>query len=188
MKYAHSLITALLMLGLSVSFVACGGGSSDSGDSSDAQTETTTTTPAPAPEPEATATDIPDAVELSIEGNDQMKYNKDRFEVYEGQTVTLSLVHVGQMAKELMGHNWVLLKQGTDVAEFGLASATPSPETDYIPAGTEDQIIVHTKMLGGGESDTIEFEAPAVGEYDFLCSFPGHYALMKGKFVVKARP
>ena len=40
-------------------------------------------------------------------------------------------------------------------------------------------------MLGGGEETTIEFEAPAKGEYTFICSFPGHYALMNGKFIVE---
>jgi azurin len=39
--------------------------------------------------------------------------------------------------------------------------------------------------LGGGETDVIEFQAPPAGEYEFLCSFPGHYAMMRGKFVVK---
>ena len=53
-----------------------------------------------------------------------------------------------------------------------------------MPAAMKDQVIAHTTVVGGGESVTIEFAAPAVGEYDFLCSFPGHAALMKGKFVV----
>ncbi|MEM6771051.1 MAG: plastocyanin/azurin family copper-binding protein, partial [Bacteroidota bacterium] len=27
--------------------------------------------------------------------------------------------------------------------------------------------------------------APAAGEYDFICTFPGHYGVMKGKFIVE---
>ena len=49
----------------------------------------------------------------------------------------------------------------------------------------KDAIIVHTEMIGGGEETTIEFDAPEAGEYDFLCSFPAHYAIMRGKFVVQ---
>ncbi len=64
-------------------------------------------------------------------------------------------------------------------------AAASAEETDYIPSEYKDQILEHTKMLGGGESDTIEFEAPAAGTYDFLCTFPGHYALMQGKFIVE---
>lgn len=83
-----------------------------------------------------------------------------------------------------MGHNWVLLKEGVDLAAFGQKSAT-AMDNDYIPASEEGSIIAHTKMLGGGESDTIEFTAPAKGSYEYLCSFPGHYALMRGVLIVE---
>ena len=122
-------------------------------------------------------------VELTITGNDQMQYNKKELKVKAGQTVKLTLTHVGKMDVNVMGHNWVLLKKGTDISEFGNAAAS-AKDNDYIPAGT-DAVITHTKMIGGGESVTIEFEAPVAGTYDFICSFPGHYALMKGKFIVE---
>jgi azurin len=122
-------------------------------------------------------------IEISITGNDQMQYNLKEMKVKAGQTVRVTLKHVGKMDKNVMGHNWVLLSSGTDIIEFG-TQAMSSKETDYIPAGT-DKVIAHTKLLGGGESDTIEFVAPAAGTYDFICSFPGHYALMKGKFIVE---
>ncbi len=122
-------------------------------------------------------------VELTITGNDMMQFNKKELKVKAGQTVKLTLTHVGQMDVNVMGHNWVLLKKGTDVSDFGNAAAS-AKENDYIPVGS-DAVITNTKMLGGGESVTIEFEAPEAGTYDFLCSFPGHYALMKGKFIVE---
>lgn len=122
-------------------------------------------------------------VELTITGNDQMQFNKKELKVKAGQTVKLTLTHVGEMDVNVMGHNWVLLKKGTDISEFGNAAAS-AKDNDYIPAGT-DAVITNTKMLGGGESVTIEFEAPEAGTYDFICSFPGHYALMKGKFIVE---
>ena len=82
-----------------------------------------------------------------------------------------------------MGHNFVLLKQGVDLAAFGIKSAS-AKDTDYIPSDEEDNIIAHTRLIGGGETTSIEFDAPEPGEYEFLCSFPGHYAIMKGKFIV----
>ncbi len=124
-----------------------------------------------------------DVVEVTIEGNDQMKYNLSEIKVKEGQTVKLTLKHVGKLPKAAMGHNWVLLKQGTNIQEFG-AAAAKAAGNDYIPEGT-DKVIANTKMLGGGEEVTIEFTAPAKGEYDFICSFPGHYAMMNGKFIVE---
>lgn len=126
----------------------------------------------------------PNVAVVVIEGNDQMKFNKSEIRVKAGQTVKLTLKHVGKMKKEVMGHNWVLLTEGADLAAIGQAGAVAA-DNDYIPADMTDQIITHTKMIGGGESVTIEFEAPAQGTYDFLCTFPGHYALMKGKFIVE---
>lgn len=162
------------MLALSTSLmVACGGGESSSTEST-AKTE----------EPAAPA--IPDAVELTIEGNDAMKYNLDRLEAYVGQEVTLTLVHTGKLAKAAMGHNWVLLAKGTDAATFATA-AMVATETDYIPADMETAMIAHTSMVGGGETTSVTFTAPASGVYDFICSFPGHFALMKGSFVSRGR-
>jgi len=122
-------------------------------------------------------------VEITITGNDQMQYNLKEMKVKAGQTVRITLKNIGKLDKSVMGHNWVLLTSGTDIPEFG-ALAVTAKATDYIPAGT-DKVIAHTKLLSGGESDTIEFVAPAAGTYDFMCSFPGHYALMKGKFIVQ---
>ncbi|WP_317130825.1 azurin [Bizionia saleffrena] len=121
---------------------------------------------------------------VTIEGNDQMKYNKSEIRVKAGQTVKLTLKHVGKMKKMVMGHNWVLLTQDADMATVGQAGAMAA-DNDYIPADMTDMIITHTKMLGGGESDTIEFEAPAPGTYTFMCTFPAHYALMQGTFIVE---
>lgn len=138
-----------------------------------------------APQVEETAPEADSAVAtVTIEGNDQMRYNKNEIRVKAGQTVKLTLKHTGQMDKAVMGHNWVLLVPGTDINEFGMA-AVDAADNDYIPVDRENQVIAHTKMIGGGESTTIEFEAPAAGTYDFICSFPGHIALMQGKFIVE---
>ena len=122
---------------------------------------------------------------IVIEGNDQMKFNKSVIRVKAGQEVKLTLKHVGKMEKAVMGHNWALLAKDADVAAVGNAAAMDA-ENDYIPSDMADQILVHTKMIGGGESDTIEFNAPTEpGTYTFMCTFPGHYALMKGEFIVE---
>lgn len=128
--------------------------------------------------------DVPEMVEVTIEGNDQMQFNKDKIEVYAGQTVKLTLKHVGEMALEAMGHNWTLLKPGTDINEFGAASVG-AKDNDYLPKEYADRVIAKTKTIGGGEEVTIEFTAPGKGTYDYICAFPGHYAQMQGKLIVK---
>src|SRR5690606_19074661 len=98
-------------------------------------------------------------VEITITGDDQMKFNMEKIKVKSWQTVRITLKHVGKMDKNVMGHNWVLLTNGADVAEFG-ALASAAKATDYIPADS-GKVIAHTKLIGGGESVTIEFKAPA---------------------------
>ncbi|MEM8998770.1 MAG: azurin [Bacteroidota bacterium] len=120
---------------------------------------------------------------IALSSNDLMQYDKNELRVKAGKKVTLTLRHTGKLEKLVMGHNFVLLKTGTDIGGFA-TDAAASRENDYIPEGTES-VIVHTKMLGGGESTTITFDAPAVGTYDFICSFPGHYSVMQGKFIVE---
>lgn len=151
------------------------------GDNKSEKTETTETT-STLEEP----TEVPtEAAVLEIHGTDEMKFDKSVFTVKAGQEVQLTLKHVGTMSKDAMGHNWVLLQQGTDVASFG-AEAAGAKDADYIPASQSDKVIAHTKLLGGGESDTITFTAPTEkGSYTFICSFPGHFGMMKGEFIVE---
>ncbi len=129
-----------------------------------------------------------DAVKLEITGNDQMQYDKKELTVTEGQKVTLTLKHIGKLPKAAMGHNIVILKTGTEIAPFAMKCA-PAAATDYIPQDEETKklMIAHTDMVGGGESNTITFTAPAAGEYPYLCTFPGHFGLMTGKLIVKAK-
>ncbi len=129
---------------------------------------------------------VPDSVSLTIEGNDAMRFNLEEMKVVEGQTVTVIFKHVGKMPKETMGHNWVLLKPGTNLQEFGIA-AVSARENDYIPQDKLDQVVANTKTIGGGEETSITFDAPKIGYYKFICSFPGHYGVMQGTFVVEPK-
>jgi azurin len=121
--------------------------------------------------------------DVVLTSNDAMQFNKKEIRVKAGQKVKLTLKHIGKLDIKVMGHNFVLLKQDTDLVAFGNSSATFA-NNGYIPTDTKD-IIAHTKLIGGGETAVIEFDAPAAGVYEFLCSFPGHYAMMKGKFIVE---
>lgn len=123
--------------------------------------------------------------EIAITANDAMQFNVKEITAKPGEVVRVKLTHTGKLPKAAMGHNWVLLKPMTpaEFNAFAMACATKAPV--YLP---EDRsaVIAHTKILGGGESDTVEFTVPATpGDYPFLCSFPGHYAMMKGVLKVK---
>jgi len=122
-----------------------------------------------------------ETVELIV--GDGLKYDKTRIQIRAGSTVELTIRHTGKLPKSAMGHNFVLLEPGTDLAAFATA-AMGAKDNGHIPPSKQDSIIAHTELVGGGESDTIEFEAPPEGEYDYICSFPGHYQQMQGKLVV----
>ena len=116
-----------------------------------------------------------------LNSNDQMKFDKKIIRVNSNQKVTLKLNHTGKFPAISMGHNFVLIKKDVDVNEYALRAAG-ARNTEYIPEGGNE--IAYTKMLGGGETDTITFDAPDPGTYVFVCTFPGHYQLMMGEFIV----
>jgi len=127
---------------------------------------------------------------LEITGNDALQYSTKTLECTTGDKVTVTLKHVGAQPKQAMGHNFVLLKSGVTAASFGTKPAVMAAQaTDYIPQDEESkkQILAHTKLVGGGESDSVTFDAPEPGKYEFLCTFPGHFALMSGTLTVKAK-
>ncbi|HRO47024.1 azurin [Agriterribacter sp.] len=156
-----------------VSLAACGGGD-----------ESSKATDQPAAEEQKAEAPAAEGVTLEITGDDVMKFDKAELRAKAGQKVTLTLHHSGKLAKEAMGHNVVILKAGTDVAAFA-AKAVEAKANDYFPESEAASVIAHTKIIGGGESVTIEFTAPEAGTYPFICSFPGHYGFMKGDFIVE---
>jgi len=120
---------------------------------------------------------------IVITGNDVMKFNTNEIKVKSGQKVKLTLRHIGKLDIKIMGHNFVILKKDVDISEFAALAASAN-DNQYIPKDSED-ILVHTDLIGGGQTTSIEFYAPEAGTYSFLCSFPGHYAMMKGTFIVE---
>ena len=126
---------------------------------------------------------------IELTGNDQMQYSTKAIEVTAGEKVTLVFKHIGQLPKTAMGHNVVILKPGTPVPTFA-TKAMQAAATEYIPQDEESKklIVAHTKLIGGTESDTLTFTAPAeAGAYPYICTFPGHFALMQGVLTVNAK-
>ena len=121
--------------------------------------------------------------QIVINSNDQMQFDLKEIKVKPNTEVTVKLNHTGNLPANVMGHNFVLLKKGVDLVDFATQAASQK-EQQYIPENTND-IIAYTKLLGGGESTTVTFTTPEKGTYDFICSFPGHYGIMQGKFIVE---
>jgi azurin len=123
---------------------------------------------------------------IEISAGDTMKYDVTAIEAKPGEDLKVILTNNGTQPKEVMAHNWVLLKAGSDVAAFDAAALT-SKDTNYIPAALTGEIIAKIDILGPRKSDEADFKAPTVpGDYPFLCTFPAHYQVgMKGVLTVK---
>jgi azurin len=122
---------------------------------------------------------------LEIAGNDMMKFDKQELKVAGDCTqVELSLKHTGKLPAQSMGHNWVLV-QTPDLTAVANAGMSAGLDKNYVPVG-DKRVIVHTKVIGGGQSTSVTFPTAGLkkgGDYTFLCTFPGHSALMKGKLI-----
>jgi azurin len=121
---------------------------------------------------------------LAISGNDAMQYDKKELDVAADCTqVELTLTHSGKLPAAAMGHNWVLVKTA-DVTAVANAGMSAGLANNYLTAN-DPRVIASTKVVGGGETATVTFptsKLTAGGDYTYMCTFPGHYVIMKGTF------
>lgn len=124
-------------------------------------------------------------ITLGSKGN-EMAFDKTKLNAKPGQKIKLTMINRANKNSG-MYHNFVLVKPGK-ADEVGLASLAAGLEKGWLADSDEmkKQIIKHTKMLDPGQKDTIEFEAPKEpGEYPYICTYPGHYTVMRGVLIVK---
>lgn len=167
-------------IALTIALASCGGG--------ETKTNSTATTPESSTTEGSTETvpgieNVTSSNSWTVEANDQMKFNTELIRVKAGESLELTLKNVGTLSKESMGHNLVILKPGVDVATFG-GEAAAAADSEYIPKSSLSSIAGHTKLLGPGEEDKITITLEK-GVYDYICSFPGHFGMMKGKIVAE---
>jgi azurin len=125
-----------------------------------------------------------DSCEVEISGNDLMQYDKKELAVPATcREITVTLHHAGKQPREAMGHDWVLVKTA-DLAAVDQAGLAAGPADNYVKPG-DQRVLAHTRVIGGGETTSVTFPASILrkgGDYSYLCTFPGHSALMHGKF------
>lgn len=123
---------------------------------------------------------------VEIIGTDNLKFDITTIEAEPGEEITIELTTKSDMPKSAMAHNVVVMDQDANVQDFINASAG-AKDNQYVAPDFEDQIIAATDMAGGGETVEVTFKAPETpGDYEYVCSFPGHYSGgMKGILTVK---
>jgi azurin len=124
---------------------------------------------------------------VTVDSTDQMTFNTKAIEIDKTcKTFTVNLEHSGSLPKNVMGHNWVLSKtaDAQPIATDGLSAGI---DKQYLKEG-DARVIAHTKIIGAGEKDSVEFDVTkleAGQDYTFFCSFPGHIGMMKGAVTLK---
>lgn len=121
-------------------------------------------------------------VVIEPQGN-QMLFAQDELTVEASQQVTL--VFENTATSPAMEHNIVVLNtdDGTAVNRVGQAALTAA-DNEYVPE--DDAIIAATPLAKPGETVEVTFTAPSEpGAYAYVCTFPGHYAMMRGTMTVK---
>jgi uncharacterized cupredoxin-like copper-binding protein len=114
---------------------------------------------------------------------ERMLFTVDKFVVKAGQPVRLLFTN-----PDATQHNLVIIQPGQN-ERIGFAAnemaKDPSGVTkDFIP--DIPGILHHTKLLGPDEAQVLRFNAPTEpGIYPYICTFPGHWFMMKGEMIVE---
>jgi putative heme-binding domain-containing protein len=109
---------------------------------------------------------------------EQMLYDKTLLVVEVGKPVEIILIN-----DDAMPHNLVVVMPGA-VEEIGLAAEQLPAEPDaqgrlYVPASPK--VLQATKLVDAGQQAKLSFTAPSEpGEYQYVCTFPGHWRRMVG--------
>jgi azurin/glucose/arabinose dehydrogenase len=116
---------------------------------------------------------------------EQLRYDTAAITVEAGKPFELIFEN-----PDLMPHNLVIVTPGA-AQDIAVAVQTQAPDKldrqgrSYVPDG-DARVLAATKMLESGQQETLRLTAPEKeGEYQFVCTFPGHWAVMQGKLVVK---
>lgn len=112
-----------------------------------------------------------------------MIYDKDKLTVTAGRPVEITFVNPDNME-----HNLVVTNPGKASAIGSAVSAlgpAGAAAINYVPQS--DDVLFYTPMLRPGTSYTLRFIAPTKpGNYDYVCTYPGHWTKMHGTLEVLA--
>jgi azurin len=114
---------------------------------------------------------------------EQMRFDTTRLVVEAGKQIQIMIENT-----DFMPHNFVIIKPGQREKVGGITEKMKPDQLDsqaraFMPRSRD--IIAGTRLLEGGQSATLELSVPnQEGIYEFVCTFPGHWQVMFGQFVV----
>ena len=119
---------------------------------------------------------------IEIKAEEGLKYNVLNVTAKLGRPIAIVFSDADQLQ-----HNLVVAKPGS-IEKCCAAADVQATQPDaiaknYIPALPD--IIIASKLLNPGEVEVLKFDVKAVGEYPYLCTFPGHCHIMRGTLKVE---
>ncbi len=106
----------------------------------------------------------------------QLRFNVSEFTVKPDQPVEITLDNI-----DLMPHNVLITEPGAadEVAQQAIALGENGPSKNYVP--DNKKVLFATKIIDAKKKETLKFKAPTKpGDYQFVCTFPGHAPVMRG--------
>ncbi|MFN0077827.1 MAG: PVC-type heme-binding CxxCH protein [Prosthecobacter sp.] len=114
---------------------------------------------------------------------ERLLYDLREFQVAPGAPVKLVFEN-----PDVTPHNLLIVQPGA-ADEVGMAGNEMAKTPDGFAKGfipDSPKILHKTKMLNQGDRETLRFTAPtAKGTYPYICTFPGHWLVMKGEMIVE---
>jgi azurin len=114
---------------------------------------------------------------------ERLLYDLREFKVAPGAPVKLVFEN-----PDVTPHNLLIVQPGA-ADEVGIAGNEMAKTPDGFAKGfipDSPKILHKTKMLNQGDRETLRFTAPAAkGKYPYICTFPGHWLVMKGEMIVE---
>jgi len=110
----------------------------------------------------------------------EMKFDVENITVDEGSWIRITLVNEG--IDIAMQHNIVFIKYGTR-KEIATQAIDAGPDMKYVP--NNDNVVAASDLAMPGETVVLEFKAPPKGNYEYVCTYPGHSEIMRGYLIVK---
>jgi azurin len=173
----------LLILPLFYLLSSCGGGPKEKTTDEETSGSNFLKEEKPAYDPKAIDANAP-VVELTLKtlGNTmaEMSYDQTELKVKAGSTVKLTLINGSKDSS--MQHNFVLIEKDA-MQKVADESVKAGIANQFVP--NLDEVLIASRLTMPGEKTSITFAAPPVGEYKFVCTYPGHYSRMNGKFLVE---
>ncbi|MEX1268608.1 MAG: PVC-type heme-binding CxxCH protein [Balneolaceae bacterium] len=121
-------------------------------------------------------------LELGVTPN-VLEFDNEILRAEAGQTIRIVFTNTDNME-----HNLLFIRPGTLAEVGGLAdqmlSSPDGRERAYVPE--TEKVLASTPILDPGETYELTFTVPdEPGEYEFVCTIPGHWRSMNGKLIVE---